>query len=202
MSEADTRIIQHLYASARQLAVSQSALASLAGSRLFEIVSERKITLPDAARAEFCTWCKSPFVPGVNCSVNVQSRSRVARRRLTKESLPSIKRHDFQSISLSDSTGKRRNHVVYDCHICKTQTRFPGAISNVHQNIQTKSKDVSTPSRHNAAQRSEPISTSNSSKARKKRRKDLQTLINSNKQNKQQAQEMTFNLEDFLGQMN
>src|SRR3990167_6015113 len=56
-------------------------------------------------RSQFCNFCEELFIPGVNCSVRVQST-----RNKNKE--------------------KRKKMIIYNCLSCKKKTSFPGREAN------------------------------------------------------------------------
>ncbi|RUS15786.1 RNAse P Rpr2/Rpp21/SNM1 subunit domain-containing protein [Endogone sp. FLAS-F59071] len=45
------------------------------------LAGQKELSLADAVRKQFCSYCAALFVPGVNCTVEVEKRQRKKRRR-------------------------------------------------------------------------------------------------------------------------
>ncbi|PKC69031.1 Rpr2-domain-containing protein [Rhizophagus irregularis] len=145
--------------------------------------AEKELSLAEAVKRKYCSYCGSIFLPGINSQVRIEKNK---KRKGNKK-----KNSD---LDLVGQPKESNNHVSYVCNTCNRETRFAGNTmkDTIKQNSDVKQQKEYTSSfttsvsqdftLHKMASLNSSLSTqdksSNCKKTKKKQKKmQLQQLL-------------------------
>lgn len=137
------------------------------------------VTLADAVQRLCCARCGALFVAGVNCTVRVHSIDASKRRK-------------------TPASRRCRNQVRTTCHACRHPTVVSGSTTTLLKAVERPGKPgrLGTPS----TVATTPSPDVSMGKKSKKKKLDLQALINQ-KKNQPPSTQSSFGLDDFLSSL-
>ncbi|CAO3673854.1 unnamed protein product [Umbelopsis ramanniana] len=146
----------------------------------FQKTADRaNVTLADAVQRLCCARCGALFVAGVNCTVRVNSIDASKRRK-------------------TPASRRCRNHVRTTCHACRHPTVVSGSTTTLLKAVERPGKANRLGAPSTVATTTPPPDVSMGKKSKKKKL-DLQALINQKKQ--PPTSQSSFGLDDFLSSL-